>query len=229
MNKAIVTGASRGIGLEICKRLLGLGWFVYGIGRKFEDTANLGENFSPLIIDLKDVKRLSEEIKKIKGASLVVNCAGVGYFGPHEDISPEKINEILTVNVEAPMIICGIMLREMKRNGGGRIINISSYAAKHQSPHGAVYGASKAALSAFSDSIFAEGRKFGVYVTAIHPDITRTDFYENAPFEPKAGSEFALSPSDVGDAVEYVIKADYPVKEVTLLPKRQGVVYKKSL
>lgn len=227
MTKAIVTGASKGIGLEITKRLLSRGWFVYGIGRNF-DNLSLGDNFSPLVVNLKDGKRLFDEVKKIcRGVTLLINSAGVGAFAPHEEISPEKIREIMAVNAEAPMIISGIMLREMKRHGGGRIINISSYAAKHTSPHGAVYGASKAALTAFSDSIFAEGRKFGVYITAVHPDITRTGFYEKAPFEPKRGDDFALSPSDVADAVEFIINADHPIKEITLLPKKQGIVYKK--
>lgn len=226
MKKAIVTGASKGIGLEITKRLLNLGWLVYGIGRNFEET-DLGESFSPLVIDLRDGKNLESEIKKIsKGTELLINCAGVGWFGPHEELGYEKIHEIMAVNVEAPMIICGVILREMKRNGGGKIINVSSYSAGHDSPHGAVYGASKAALSAFCGSIFTEGRKFGVYVTAVHPDMTRTGLYDRAPFEPKEGEEFALTACDVAEAVEFVVKSEYPVKDITILPKKQGVVYK---
>ncbi len=227
MEKAVVTGATSGIGLEICRGLLEKGWFVYGLGRDFKNAPE-DENFVPVRVDLTNREALREEIVKIRrGVTLLINNAGVGWFGLHEELSPQKIHEIVAVDLEAPMIITGLMLREMKKTGG-RIINISSCAAKHSSPHGAAYGAAKAGLSAFSESIFDEGRKYGVFVTAIHPDITATNFYDKTNFTYETGEDFSLSPKDVAEAVMAVISADYPVKEITLLPKKHRIRYKNS-
>ncbi|MCD7777862.1 MAG: SDR family oxidoreductase [Clostridiales bacterium] len=225
MNKAIVTGATSGIGLEICRGLIERGWFVYGIGRNFENTPE-SDNFCPVPLELKDTSALVKKIKEIRGGvSLLINNAGVGYFGLHEELSPEKIHEIIAVNLETPMIITGLMLRELKKEGG-RIINISSFDAKHSSPHGAAYGASKAGLTHFSESIFDEARKYGVIVSTVHPDITATNFYDKANFTYEEGEEFSLSPEEAAKAVFTVISADYPIRDITLMPKKHRIRYK---
>lgn len=225
MNKTIVTGATSGIGLEICRGLIERSWFVYGIGRNFENTPE-SDNFCPVPLELKDTSALVKKIKEIRGGvSLLINNAGVGYFGLHEELSPEKIHEIIAVNLEAPMIITGLMLRELKKEGG-RIINISSFAAKHSSPHGAAYGASKAGLTHFSESIFDEARKYGVIVSTVHPDITATNFYDKANVTYEEGEEFSLSPEEAAEAVFTVISADYPIRDITLMPKKHRIRYK---
>ncbi len=222
MKKAVITGATSGIGLEICRLFINKGYFVYGIGRNF-DKIPFEENFEPLLIDLKDREKLCREIKKIRNdVDVLVNCAGVGYFGLHEEISAEKIHEMTAVNIEAPMIITSLMLRELKRKGG-RIINISSVTAKSSSPHGAAYGATKAALTAFSESLFDEARKYGVKVSVIHPDMTDTAFYNNADFECEEGIEFSLSPIEVARAVETVLDAPYPIRDITLSPQKHRI------
>ena len=74
------------------------------------------------------------------------------------------IHEMVTVNLEVPMLLTSIFLRDFKKNKG-QIINISSVTAKEINPHGAAYGATKAGLTSFGSSIFAEARKYGVRVT----------------------------------------------------------------
>ncbi|MCC8097628.1 MAG: SDR family oxidoreductase [Eubacterium sp.] len=225
MNKAIVTGATSGIGLEICKGLLERVWFVYGIGRDFKNAPE-SESFCPVPLELKDTAALTKKIKEIRqGVSLLINNAGVGYFDLHEELSPEKIHEIIAVNLEVPMIITGLMLRELKKKGG-RIINISSFSAKHSSPHGAAYGASKAGLTHFSESIFDEARKYGIIVSTVHPDITATDFYDNANFTYEEGEDFSLSPKDAAEAVFTIISADYPIRDISLMPQKHRIRYK---
>ncbi|MCD8215310.1 MAG: SDR family oxidoreductase [Clostridiales bacterium] len=228
MNKAIVTGTTSGIGLEIAKGLLERGWFVYGIGRDFKNAPE-NDNFCRVPLDLTDREALTGKITEIrKGVTLLINNAGVGYFGLHEELSPRKIHEITAVNLEAPMIITGLMLRELKKTGG-RIINISSHAAKHSSPHGAAYAAAKAGLTHFSESIFDEARKYGVFVSAIHPDITATAFYDSASFTYEEGEDFSLSPKDVAEAVFTILSADYPIKDITLTPKKHRIRYKNKV
>lgn len=181
MEKAIVTGASSGIGAATASVLLKSGYEVYGIGRDFAGQSELLEAplFHERICDLKkhaDVKKEIEAIKSEAGQiSILVNCAGVGYFGPHEQVNPDKIHEMVAVNIEAPMIITGLLLRDMKKNGG-IIINISSVTAKKSNTYGCAYGATKAALTSFGESLFDEARKYGVKVVNIHPDMTQSQF-----------------------------------------------------
>ena len=121
MEKAIVTGASSGIGAATASALLKSGYEVYGIGRDFAGQSELLEAplFHERICDLKkhaDVKKEIEAIRSEAGQiSILVNCAGVGYFGPHEQVNPDKIHEMVAVNIEAPMIIAGLLLRDMKK------------------------------------------------------------------------------------------------------------------
>ena len=177
MKKVIVTGASSGIGEAIASALVGAGHEVYGIGRKYDKSSRLLENplFYPHVCDLKRHTDVEKEIKLIKEEAddidILVNCAGAGYFGPHEQINPDRLHEMVAVNVEAPMIIAGLLLRDMKKNGG-MIINISSVTAKKSNTYGCAYGATKAALTSFGESLFDETRKYGVKVVNIHPDMT---------------------------------------------------------
>ena len=87
-NAAIVTGASSGIGMEISRKLSDLGYRVYGFGRDFTKTEELAENIIPVAMDLNQTEKLLnkiEEIKKQEQIQLLVNAAGVGYFGLHEE------------------------------------------------------------------------------------------------------------------------------------------------
>jgi len=124
MKKAIVTGASSGIGAAIAAALIRDDYEVYGIGRDYKKQEELTQNpmFRPLVCDLKrhtDVEHTISDLRKEAGhIHVLVNCAGVGYFGPHEQINPDRIHEMVAVNVEAPMIITGLLLRDMKKNGG---------------------------------------------------------------------------------------------------------------
>ena len=121
MKKVIVTGASSGIGEAIASALVSAGHEVYGIGRKYDKSSRLLENplFYPHVCDLKRHTDVEKEIKLIKeeaeGIDILVNCAGAGYFGPHEQINPDRLHEMVAVNVEAPIIIAGLLLRDMKK------------------------------------------------------------------------------------------------------------------
>src|SRR5690554_3055059 len=185
MKTAIVTGASSGIGQEVSRSLLKLGYKVYGIGRHFSEEAIKNNHFVPIALDILDIPELIHRIREIRKKEeiyILVNNAGVGYFGLHEELNPTKIHEMVVTNLEAPLIIGQLLLRDLKKNSGF-IINISSITAKGSSTHGCAYGATKAGLSHFSKSLFDEARKHGVKVVAIHPDMTKSNFYRNADFQ----------------------------------------------
>lgn len=166
---AIVTGASSGIGHKISKTLCCLGYEVFGIGRSFEasETKNCEEDrFYPVVCDILDTNRLADVVKKIAAngeVSVLVNNAGCAYYGLHEELNPKKIQQMVRTNLEAPMILTQLLLRQLKANKG-YVINISSVTAISTNPHGCAYGATKAGLSGFTRSLFEEARKYGVKI-----------------------------------------------------------------
>lgn len=213
MKTAIVTGASSGIGRAITKILLEEGYLVYGFGRHFRDSDD-SERLKKYEFDLKDVQKLITEVNKIQKCqkvNLLINNAGVGYFAPHEELNTAKIHEMVSVNLEIPMLLTQMLLRDLKKNKG-TIINISSITAKKSNTHGCVYGATKAGLSNFSQSLFDETRKYGVKVVTIHPDMSKTDFYRNADFDVGITEDTYMNPEEIADMVKWVLE------------KRDGIV-----
>ena len=212
-NKTVLlTGASSGIGEKIALSLCQEGYTVYGIGRDFEKTEKkLLDNslFRKIICDITDTQALTKEVKAIRKENpinILINNAACAWYGLHEEISPDKISKMVRTNLEAPMILTQLLLRDFKKNGGV-IINISSVTALASSnPHGAAYGAIKAGLLSFGNSIFEEARKYGVKVTTIMPDMTRTNLYRNADFEADEADNAGLDPREVAEAVKYVLE-----------------------
>ena len=173
---AIVTGASSGIGKAICETLLDMDYEVYGIGRDFSSCGNIVEHgsFHKIGFDLlatSEIEPMIRDIAKGRTINLLVNCAGVGYYGLHDEIRPENISELIRTNLEVPLLLSNILLKKLKESKG-TILNIASVTATQSNPHGAAYGATKAGLLSFGKSLFDEVRKHGVKVTTILPDMT---------------------------------------------------------
>ncbi|MBO6127300.1 MAG: SDR family NAD(P)-dependent oxidoreductase [Pseudobutyrivibrio sp.] len=222
MKTAIVTGASSGIGKAIAQSLIKTGYKVIGFGRKFDDSlSNSSDMLQQIELDLLDTNKLEQTIKAIRkenDIAVLVNCAGVAYYGLFEQISISDIQKMVRTNLELPMILTQLLLRDLKKNKGF-VINISSVTATSSNPHGVAYGATKAGLSSFSKSLFDEARKYGIKVCDIKPDMTDTNLYRNANFtcDPSA----CLAPADVAAAVEYLLSAGngVVVNEITLKPQ----------
>lgn len=225
---AIITGASSGIGLAISKQLASMGYEVFGIGRNFAEHPLWKEDgLHPVVCDLLDTELLCRQIRQIKKENQVyvlINNAGVGYYGLHEELSPKKIQELVRTNLEAPMILTQQLLRELKKNAGF-IINIASVTAYKTNPHGCAYGATKAGLASFSASLFDEARKYGVKVAAISPDMTQTNLYRNADFREGDDIDTYLLPEEVANAVAFILsqREGMAVTEVTLRPQRHQI------
>ena len=206
---AVITGTSSGIGKSTALLLIENNIEVIGFSRTPSEIQN--PLFKEYLIDLTDLKafeKLIREIKKEKEISVIVNNAGCGYYGLHEELNASMIHEMVTVNLEVPMLLTSI-------------INISSVTAKEINPHGAAYGATKAGLTSFGSSIFAEARKYGVRVTNIHPEMTDTDLYRNADFE--ADTEFgcSLTSSLIAETILNVLKSPegFSVNDITINPQ----------
>ena len=229
MNKsAIVTGASSGIGFAISKVLCELEYEVYGFGRNFagEEVTHFiqnTENFHPVVGDLLDTDKVCDTVKRIAKETeveVLVNAAGVGYYGLHEHLSVRQIQTMMRTNLELPLILTNLLLRTLKKNKG-YVIQISSITAKQSSPHGCAYAATKAGLSSFGMSLFEEARKYGVKVTTIHPDMTQTNLYRDADFTCLEEEGCYLEAFEVADAVKYVLnqRDGLVVPDITLRPQ----------
>lgn len=199
MKNAIVTGASSGIGRACTEKLLALDYKVYGLSRTsdFKD-----KNFSHVEIDLTQTKK----IQKLENYNphILINCAGIGHFAPHEELSFDQIGEMIALNLTAPMLLTKLFLRALKQHSG-YIFNINSISGIQPALFGATYGASKAGLRHFGTSLFKEARKSGLKVININPDITNTPFFDDLHFRPTEDSQTYIEPKDIADIIENVL------------------------
>lgn len=222
MKTAVVTGASSGMGKEICIRLLSLGFRVIGISRSVNKESFESENFIPLQADLSDEVSTLLACGSLKNESvyMLINCAGFGKFEPHEELSTKVISDMTFLNLTAPMLLTNALLRDLKENSG-YLININSIEAVRASKFAGVYSATKAGLKAFTDSLFEETRKSGVSITNINPDMTESPFYNELRFETTKKEQEKLLVSDIADALEHIISmrkgavvSDYTIRSL---------------
>lgn len=223
---AVVTGASSGIGRAIAFKLCEMDYEVYGIGRHFEE---MDYPFHTVTMDLRDTAGVLEWLKEtdLSSLSVLVNNAGSAYYGMHEEISPAMIFEMTETDLEVPMLLCGQLIRTLRKTKG-TIINIASAAALTTSTHATVYGACKAGLIHFSKALLQENRKHGVKVTVIIPDMTDTNLYRNADFQASREEGCSLLPQDIADAVENILnmRDGVIVETVSLKPQFHRIVRK---
>ena len=205
MKNAIVTGYSSGIGQSICIELENNGYTIIKLSSRLEN--------------IKDIENEVKSILKDKEIDLLINCAGVGIFQPHEEISISKIKELIDINLTAPIILTNLLLRSLKKRQGN-IINISSVEATKHSKFSALYTATKSGLRDFGLSLFEELRKSGVGVTTINPDLTVTNFFDELQFEPSSKDETHLLPKTIAKAVIDILNTDGVITDLTIRPQK---------
>ncbi len=234
MKNCIVTGASSGIGRACTLILIKSGFRVFGIARDFSKSNIEHEAFIPCACDLTDRKALAATAADIrkqadKSLDLLLNCAGVGYFAPHEEIASEAIHNMMALNLEAPIMLSSLLLRDIKK-ARGFIINIASITAQYPAPRGCAYGAAKAGLLHFSRSLFHETRRSGVKVVCIMPDLTLTPFFEHLDFAPADNPEAFIEPECVARAVKEVItqREGTIITEMVIRPQRLEIKKKQT-
>jgi short-subunit dehydrogenase len=191
----LITGASSGIGLELAKLFARDGYRLYISARqsdRLDAAAALlrslaRQNVESLPDDLADPaapKRLADALKD-RGviADVLVNNAGFGTHGPFARSDESDQLQMLTVNIVALTHLARLLIPAMVARGSGRILNVASTAAFQPGPYMAVYYASKAYVTSFSQAIGYELRGTGVTVTALCPGPTTTDFQRRAGVE----------------------------------------------
>ena len=185
--KALVTGASSGIGRETTRRLAQEGFQVIALARRKErldDLVKEYQNILPRPVDLSDAQELEKFYQEIASLaepiSVLINNAGFSVRGAVEDVSLSSIRRLFEVNLFALVRVTQACLPGMRRLRRGRIINLSSVVGKFPYPTSGPYAATKHAVEAITDALRMEVRPFGIYVVTIRPGVIGTEFNEVA-------------------------------------------------
>jgi NAD(P)-dependent dehydrogenase (short-subunit alcohol dehydrogenase family) len=178
---AIVTGASAGIGEATARALHALGYRVFGTYRRPPATRSPGiEYLACDVTSDESVKAaVGEVLSKTGRIDLLVNNAGVGLLAGAEESSLEQAKSLFDVNLFGVIRMTKAVLPTMRRQGSGRIVNISSVMGLIPAPFMALYSASKHAVEGYSESLDHEIRGSGVRVVLVEPAYTRTSFEGN--------------------------------------------------
>jgi len=178
----LVTGAGRGIGLATAQAFALLGWKVWSLDKAFPGEVT-GERVD---YDLRKLGGIGKMVAKLGGIDTLVNNAGVLYCDPYDDIPEAHFEEILTVNLRAPVALIEALAPQMRKRKSGRIVNVGSVAAFTGHPD-LWYGASKAGLLNITKSYAGALGRHGVLVNAVAPGPTLTAMYEQLPQSRKDG------------------------------------------
>lgn len=212
MRRSIVTGGTKGIGLAIARALLAEGGRVMITGRSRSSVdevvrslgseAGDGSRVGGLAVDIRDrlgVEGLvAETSRRFGGIDALINNAGVGTFVNAAAMTDADWDRVIGTNLTGAFYATRAVIPELRRSGGGWIINIASLAAKNYFPGGAAYCASKAGLLAFSEAVMQEVRYDGIRVSVVMPGSVATHFNDNTPGEDDA---WKLAPADVAEVV----------------------------
>ena len=232
--KILVTGASRGIGAAISRRLLQEGFEVVGIGRDFSAWQSITKGMEVVELDLSDLDKLPHHLGEIARAhpeldGLVLN-AGFGRFGSLEEFSYHQIREMVDTNLVQHIFIARSFLPRFKKLGAGDLIVIGSEAALSGGKRGAIYSACKFGLRGMAQSLRDECSGNGVRVCLINPGMVSTGFFDELDFAPGPDELNHLRPEDIAEAVAMVIKA-HPgtvFDEINLNPLKKVIQFRSS-
>lgn len=181
----LITGISSGFGKALTEQLLAKGETVVGTVRTKKDDIKELEKKYPDTLDVQhlDVTNLDEIHEVVKNANekhgridVLINNAGYGLFGAAEELSDKDVNLILATNLTGSIQMIRSVIPIMRKQGSGRIIQISSYGGQVAYPGNSMYHATKFGIEGFCESVAQEVKPFGIGVTIIEPGGARTEF-----------------------------------------------------
>ena len=180
----MITGVSSGFGYEMTRQLLEKGDTVIGTVRNTKKVESLiakyPETFDCQILDVTEMEKVHAFVRdmfdKHGKIDVVVNNAGYGLFGAAEELDEESIYKIMDTNLTAPIMIIHDALPYLRKQGGGRIIQLSSYGGQVAFPANSLYHATKFGVEGFCESVAQEVAKFNIGVTIVEPGGARTEF-----------------------------------------------------
>jgi len=187
---ALVTGGNRGIGKGIARGLAAEGARLAITARGADDLERVaaglraaGADVLALPADVTDEGQVRElfrrTLERFGRLDVLVNNAGAFDGGPLDDLSAEAWDKVIAINLRAPFLCTREAMRVMKKQGGGRIINVGSIAAQRVRPHSAPYSTSKHGLVGLTQVTALEGRDFGISCGCLHPGNVRIERRQN--------------------------------------------------
>ena len=224
MRNVVVTGASRGLGLGIARRLAAAGYSVIGVARKeneglvsaMAEAARSGHgpmHFIPF--DLAEIEKIPDLVKSLRkdfGPIYgLVNNAAIGAEGVLATMHNSTIEQLVRVNTLSPIVLTKYVVRSMMSEGGGRIVNVASIIGFTGYSGLSVYAATKASMLGFTRSLAREVGRLGVNVNAVAPGFMDTDMTQGLEGEEreKVARRSALrrlpEVDDVASAVEFLL------------------------
>lgn len=202
MKHALITGASKGIGLATAQHLNDKGWNTTGIGREFS-TAQDGD-MEQVALDLAQLDTLPESLNQpalqVDFDALIL-AAGYGLFGGLEQFSHRQIRELIDTNLVSNLFIVKHFLPRFKRQGGKDIVIVGSESALTGAKQGSLYCASKFALRGFAQSLRADCAAADIRVMLINPGPVASEFFSDLHFAPKHGADYSLSPATIATTI----------------------------
>lgn len=184
-----VTGASKGMGLSLVKRLMKSGYRVAATSRKSQSLTDAvgdfdGRQFLPLEVDLTSEESIREALKKTVDhfgkIDVLVNNAGYGIGGAVEELNQKEIKDSFDINVIAVIKTMQSVMPYFREQKSGNIINISSIAGFAPGIGWAMYAATKYAVTGLSEVMAEDVKELGVKVTVVAPGAFRTEFLEDS-------------------------------------------------
>lgn len=222
-NRALVTGASSGIGLEICKKLAKEGTDLVIVARR-EDlleelSKELDVDVEVITADLKTKKdldticdRLSQDEKPI---DLLVNNAGFGTYGKFVDLNIKTEQDMIKVNIIALQRLAYCAAKTMAERKRGWILNVSSIASFAPYPRCATYAATKAFVTSFSEALRSELEDSGIVVSALCPGPVKTEFQKISNINLDVMPNIAvMKPDEVAE----IALNDFAKKKAIIIP-----------
>lgn len=228
----VVTGASAGLGAQFSADLVARGARVYGLARR-EDRlrkleSELGPAFTGLVCDVTDEPQVASAFAAIMETSgrvdALVNNAGLGKFGPADEVTAEEWDLQINVNLRGVFLCTRAALPVMKHQNqetgfGGHVVNIASVAALMGNPNISTYNVTKYGLRGYSDALFKEVRQDGIKVSCLYPGSIQTEFFDVAGIPISANP---MAAEDVSATLIHLLETpdNYLISEIVMRPLR---------
>jgi NAD(P)-dependent dehydrogenase (short-subunit alcohol dehydrogenase family) len=213
---ALVTGAATGIGKATAQALARAGFRVFGTSRRV--AASPAPGITMLVCDVtsdESVKHMVADIVARAGQiDVLVNNAGRSLIGGAEESSVTQAQNLFDVNVFGILRMTNEVLPIMRKQGHGRIINISSVLGFLPGPYSALYTSTKHAVEGYSESLDHELRSFGIRVSLVEPAFTRTALDENGEQPDRISSVYDEARSAMNSTWRSAIAAGDPAEVV---------------
>lgn len=220
----LITGASSGIGQSIANYLAEKGMKIYGTSRHPKKDSKI--NVHMLALDITDVasinKAIETVIKEEGKLDVLINNAGMGITGPIEDTPTEEMRRVFNTNLFGAIDMMKAVLPQMRSQGSGLIINITSIAGYMGLPFRGIYSATKGALELVTEAVRMEVKDFGIQVTNVAPGDFATNIasgryhtpvFKDSAYKYKYEQNLALIDADVdsGMSPEVMARAVYRI------------------